>query len=95
MLILFYISSNFSLFRSIADAFMDAGGDTSAVFILIFILAVVNNSSCQARAQAELDLLVGGDRMPTLDDLPSLPYINALIKEVGVFSTNGGNPGSS
>ncbi|KDQ31912.1 hypothetical protein PLEOSDRAFT_1111004 [Pleurotus ostreatus PC15] len=68
--------------RSIADAFMDAGGDTSAVFILIFILAVMNNPSCQARAQAELDLLVGGDRMPTLDDLPSLPYINAIIKEV-------------
>ncbi|KAL4261486.1 cytochrome P450 family protein [Pleurotus pulmonarius] len=68
--------------RSIADAFMDAGGDTSAVFILIFIMAVLNNPSSQTRAQAELDLLVGDDRMPTLDDLPSLPYINALIKEV-------------
>jgi cytochrome P450 len=31
-------------------------------------------------AQAELDGLCG-DRMPDLDDVPSLPYIRALAKE--------------
>ena len=36
----------------------------------------------QARAQAELDSVVGTDRLPTFDDRDSLPYINAICKEV-------------
>ena len=36
----------------------------------------------QARAQAELDIVVGTDRLPTFDDRDSLPYINAICKEV-------------
>ncbi len=36
----------------------------------------------QARAQAELDAVVGTDRLPTFDDRKSLPYIEALMREV-------------
>lgn len=36
----------------------------------------------QERAQAELDSVVGPDRLPTFADRDSLPYINALVKEV-------------
>ena len=36
----------------------------------------------QIRAQAEIDAVVGRDRFPTLDDKPSLPYIEAVCKEV-------------
>jgi len=36
----------------------------------------------QRRAQAELDLVVGRDRLPTFDDRPHLPYIEALCKEL-------------
>ena len=32
--------------------------------------------------QAELDNVVGRDRMPTFDDEPSLPFLGAFIKEV-------------
>ena len=36
----------------------------------------------QLKAQEELDRVVGGDRLPTHDDRPSLPYLNAVLKEV-------------
>lgn len=35
----------------------------------------------QKRAQAELDQVVGRNRLPDLRDIDSLPYINAIIKE--------------
>jgi cytochrome P450 len=35
----------------------------------------------QKRAQAELDAVVGRSRIPTFSDAPSLPYIEALVKE--------------
>jgi hypothetical protein len=34
------------------------------------------------RARAELDNVIGTDRLPTFEDRDSLPYINALVKEV-------------
>ena len=36
----------------------------------------------QERARAELDAVVGTDRLPTSADRESLPYLNALIAEV-------------
>lgn len=33
------------------------------------------------KAQSELDRVVGTERMPTIDDRGSLPYVNAVIKE--------------
>jgi len=36
----------------------------------------------QRRAQAELDTVTGGSRLPTYEDRPNLPYINAIVKEV-------------
>jgi cytochrome P450 len=35
----------------------------------------------QARAQAELDAIVGRSRLPTFADYPHLPYIRAMVKE--------------
>lgn len=37
----------------------------------------------QRRAQAELDAVVGRDRLPGIEDEKNLPYCRALIKEVG------------
>ena len=36
----------------------------------------------QHRVHAELDDVIGRDRLPTFADAPRLPYINAVIKEV-------------
>lgn len=39
------------------------------------------------KAQAEIDEVVGNDRLPTFQDRPHLPYINALVKEVLRWNT--------
>ena len=36
----------------------------------------------QRRAQAEIDAVVGRDRLPTFADAPRLPYVRAIIKEI-------------
>jgi cytochrome P450 len=45
-------------------------------------LALLLSPRVQKRAQAELDLVVGRDRLPTFDDRPRLPYIEAICREV-------------
>lgn len=36
----------------------------------------------QKRAQAEIDRVVGNDRLPNFDDRAELPYIECLVKEI-------------
>lgn len=40
------------------------------------------NPTCMRRAQAELDEIVGTNRLPTLDDEHKLPYVRAVQHEV-------------
>jgi len=35
----------------------------------------------QRKAQAEIDKIVGADRLPTMDDEPNLPYVRGCVKE--------------
>jgi cytochrome P450 len=44
-------------------------------------LAMIAYPETQARAQAELDAVVGRSRLPTFADYPHLPYIRAMVKE--------------
>ena len=48
----------------------------------LLFLSFVLSPHVQKRAQAELDLVVGRDRLPTLDDRPRLPYIEAICREL-------------
>ena len=43
---------------------------------------MVLNQDAQERAQAEIQHVIGHDRLPTLDDRKDLPYVNALYLEV-------------
>ena len=36
----------------------------------------------QKKAQAEIDTVIGPNRLPDFGDRPSLPYINAVVKEL-------------
>jgi len=36
----------------------------------------------QIKAQAEIDAIIGTDRLPSLCDLPHLPYVRAIVTEV-------------
>jgi hypothetical protein len=46
-------------------------------------MAMAMYPEVQAKAQAELDTVVGGKRLPTFEDREELPYIVATVKEVG------------
>ena len=48
----------------------------------VFFLAMVLHPEAQKNAQAELDAIVGRDRLPQITDLDSLPYFQAFILEV-------------
>ncbi len=61
---------------------MIGGTDTTMAVLLTFMLAMVKYPSAQTKAQEELDRVIGPDRLPDFHDVPNLPYLNALIKEV-------------
>ena len=44
-------------------------------------LAMALYPEVQKKAQAEIDAVVGQNRLPDFHDRPSLPYINAIVKE--------------
>ena len=64
-----------------------AGGETTSTSLHWWLLAMLVYPSVQARAHAELDEVVGRARPPTFADVPSLPYIRAMVKETVRWST--------
>ncbi|KAI0050257.1 cytochrome P450 [Auriscalpium vulgare] len=59
-----------------------AGADTTTHSLRAFFLVLARYPAIQDRAQAELESVTGGTRLPTFEDRPNLPYVNALCKEV-------------
>lgn len=62
---------------------IEGGADTTSAFLQTLVLALVNFPDIQVRAQEELDSVIGGERSPQFEDIERLPYIQAVIKEVG------------
>ncbi|KAG1756030.1 cytochrome P450 [Suillus lakei] len=58
------------------------GSDTTVSAIYSLFLAMTLFPDVQKKAQAEIDTVVGPDRLPSLADRDSLPYIEALAKEI-------------
>ncbi|KAG0708665.1 cytochrome P450 [Suillus ampliporus] len=58
-----------------------AAFETTTSTLLVFILAMVLNPEVQAKAQAEIDRVVGNDRLPDFNDRPVLPYVEAILRE--------------
>ncbi|KAB5590604.1 O-methylsterigmatocystin oxidoreductase [Ceratobasidium theobromae] len=63
-------------------AFYGAASDTTASSTLVFVVAMLRHPEVQARAQSELDRVIGDQRLPQLADRDQLPYINRVVKEV-------------
>ncbi|CAE6358443.1 unnamed protein product [Rhizoctonia solani] len=62
---------------------MFAGGtDTTATFLVNLVFAIVMHPHVQARAQQELDTVLGQGVLPKISDKDRLPYIRGLIDEV-------------
>jgi hypothetical protein len=49
--------------------------------LMVFVLAMVLYPEVQKRAQAEIDSVIGRDRLPTFDDRASLPYVESILRE--------------
>ncbi|KAJ7166718.1 cytochrome P450 [Mycena filopes] len=55
---------------------------SAASFYGAYFLAAAKYPHIQEKAQAEMEAVVGSHRLPTFDDRESLPYIDALCKEL-------------
>lgn len=64
-----------------ATVFM-AGFETSTAILHAFILVMILYPEVQAKAQAEIDAVVDSTRLPTFEDRPSLPYVDAILREI-------------
>jgi len=53
----------------------------TASLLRSFILAMAHFPDVQAKAQAEIDALTRGTRLPDFSDRPSLPYVAAMLSE--------------
>lgn len=58
------------------------GADTSLSALGSFVLAMLLHPDQQKRAQAEIDSVVGQDRLPEPSDRASLPYVDCIMSEV-------------
>ncbi|KAI0751469.1 cytochrome P450 [Daedaleopsis nitida] len=68
--------------KNAASSLYAGGADTTVSAINSFYLAMTLHPETQAKAQAEIDAVVGTDRFPTAEDRDNLPYVNALYLEV-------------
>ncbi|CCM05258.1 uncharacterized protein FIBRA_07468 [Fibroporia radiculosa] len=65
-----------------ASSGLGGGLDTNMSTIFTFCSAMLRYPHIQAKAQAEIDAVVGPDRLPSIKDRASLPYVRSLITEV-------------
>ncbi|KAG1719685.1 cytochrome P450 [Suillus lakei] len=65
-----------------AASLYTGGADTTVSAIYSLFLAMTLFPDAQRKAQAEIDAVVGPDRLPSFVDRDSLPYTEALVKEV-------------
>jgi cytochrome P450 len=57
-----------------------AGSDTTDATVEAAILYMVLYPAAAKKAQAELDSVIGKDRLPMLGDRSDLPYVTAFLK---------------
>ncbi|KAL7277362.1 hypothetical protein ACG7TL_009222 [Trametes sanguinea] len=58
------------------------GADTTLSALQTFFMLMILNPRAQRKAQAELDEVIGQGRLPDFSDQGSLPYVNAVVKEI-------------
>ncbi|EXJ84725.1 hypothetical protein A1O3_05396 [Capronia epimyces CBS 606.96] len=67
--------------KGAAGAISIAGGNTTWSTIVVCIMNMLLRPAVQKKAQAELDAVVGRDRLPSFDDRDKLPYLEKIIQE--------------
>ncbi|KAF8872241.1 cytochrome P450 [Infundibulicybe gibba] len=71
-----------AVLKGVSATAYGAGSDTTASTVMTFFYAMAINPDVQRKAQDEIDAVVGNDRLPNLGDRSSLPYVEALYREV-------------
>ncbi|KIJ67377.1 hypothetical protein HYDPIDRAFT_25837 [Hydnomerulius pinastri MD-312] len=68
--------------KEAAGTIYAASVETTTAILLSFIYLMTAYPDVQARAQTEIDNVVGTHRLPGFADRPALPYVDAVLREV-------------
>ncbi|KAJ6508710.1 cytochrome P450 [Mycena sanguinolenta] len=71
-----------AIVKDVAATAYAAGADTTVSALASFFLAMATHPDVQKKAQIEIDTVVGTHRLPGFDDRSSLPYVEAIYREV-------------
>ncbi|KAJ8725545.1 hypothetical protein PYW08_003728 [Mythimna loreyi] len=67
--------------KQILGDLFSAGMETIKSSLLWMIVFMLRNPEAKKRVQEELDAIIGRERLPTVEDMPHLPYTEATIME--------------
>ncbi|KAF7980002.1 hypothetical protein HWV62_40100 [Athelia sp. TMB] len=70
-----------SVIKDVAGVMFSAFPSQTALTFSSFMLAMVKYPEVQAKAQRELDTILGPNNLPVFADKEDLPYLSALVKE--------------
>uniref|UniRef100_A0A914UVP2 Cytochrome P450 n=1 Tax=Plectus sambesii TaxID=2011161 RepID=A0A914UVP2_9BILA len=69
----------------LANVLMDfwvAGMETTATTLRWAVILLAAHPDIQTKLQAEIDAVIGRDRLPSMSDKPNLPYTSAVVMEL-------------
>ncbi|KAJ7813324.1 cytochrome P450 [Mycena leptocephala] len=67
--------------KGAAAAMFAAGESTTWGTLAVFVLAMILHPECQAKAQKEIDSVVGDLRFPDFEDRENLPFVECILQE--------------
>jgi cytochrome P450 len=73
--------SQLDIIKDVAGVIYVSGADTTGSALLSFFLAMLVYPEVQAKAQAEVDRVVGPGRLPDFSDQKDMPYVQAVVNE--------------
>ncbi|KAF8886815.1 cytochrome P450 [Infundibulicybe gibba] len=71
-----------AIIKGVTATAYGTGAETTASTTMVFFHAMATNPNVQRKAQDEIDTVIGRGRLPKPEDRPSLPYVEALYREV-------------
>ncbi|KDR82227.1 hypothetical protein GALMADRAFT_59888 [Galerina marginata CBS 339.88] len=73
------------MIKNVASTVYGGASDTTISSTGTFLYAMAANPDVQKKGQAEIDLVIGSNRLPVFEDRQSLPYVEAIYREVMRF----------
>lgn len=67
--------------KQILGDLFSAGMETIKSSLLWMIVFMLRNPDVKRRVQEEIDTVIGRERLPTIEDMPNLPYTETTILE--------------